>query len=180
MKLTRSGRTVTRPAKFATSLGSKAREANYVVQVQAKEQEVYVATEEEVDDPMVVEEEEGVEGSGGEEGGGDSRAIVYEEDGGGGEGEELTEYSLTHIPIDVIQEGEGGKVEVEGRWEQEKEEEVEVEGRWDGEKQESFHGEERINLTRLGIPPDQVTCCVVEGCTSPSPRTRARRGSATT
>lgn len=161
MKLTRSGRTVTRPAKFATSLqGGKAREgAAYVVEVQGKEQEeVYVATEEEVDDPMVVTEEEGVEGSGGEEGGGDySQTIVYEEDGGGGEGEELTEFSLTHIPIDVIQEREGEKVEAEGRWEQEKdEEEVEVEGRWDGEKVEGFHGEERINLTRLGILPDQV------------------------
>ena len=215
MKLTRSGRTVTKPAKFATSgvvdkvnvvasmvdnkvnvvagmidrvdsnvglvvdkdgnktrdmlqanqakssflipveLEKESEKATYIVRLPEKTEverlkEEFMEVEEEVDDPMAQPEEEEKE-KGDFSGGG----VVF--DGSAGENQTeadtINQFSLSHIPIEVIEEEEGGVDEEEFEEEDEEEEEREK-----TEEEEDWQEREegRLSLVRqLGLLQEQ-------------------------
>ena len=204
MKLTRSGRTVTKPAKFATSgLAEKANvvatmvdnkvnvvervdgnvgvvvdkdgktrdilqasqakssflipveneKATYIVRLPEKTEverlkEELMEVEEDVDDPMAQPEEGKEEGK--EE---FSGAVVYEGAVTGNHpvADNINQFSLAHIPIEVIEEeDEGGGDEEEYEEEEEEEEREKTEEDW----QEREEG--RLSLVRqLGLLQEQ-------------------------
>ena len=218
MKLTRSGRTVTKPAKFATSgvvdkvnvvtglvdnkvnvvatmmdrvddsnvglvvdkdgnktgdmlqanqakpsflipveMQKKSEKATYIVRLPEKTEverlkEEFMEVEEDVDDPMAQTEQEEQEEKEKEDFSG--AGVVY--DGSAEENhpevDNINQFSLTHIPIEVIEEDEGGVDEEEFEDEEEDEEREKTEEEdWQEQEQDG-----RLSLVRqLGLLQEQ-------------------------